>query len=284
MDARHLFARTFAYLQRFSVACENLGFASAVMLFTYWRWKSAPGGMSLYVKKLRRRVYFRGKMDQGVLSHYYFPGYRIFDTTTNPVRVIIDAGANIGDETLRFRYFHPEAEIVAIEPDSGNFAILCKNVGTDINIKLLKSGLWSHECKLRVIKGASVQAFHVEEVDDEPEAGDVEAVSISSIMSRYSFDEIDILKMDIEGAENEVFSSPDIESWIDRVKVLIFECPDSDRPGTTQRIFEKIAGLNFTCHIHGECFVLIRKDTGWRLESNIYLGVNTPSRKGTPII
>jgi hypothetical protein len=98
------------------------------MLFTYWRWKSAPGGMSLYVTKLRRRVCFRGKMG-GVLSHYYSPGYRILDTTTNPVRVIIDAGANIGDETLRFRHFHPEAEIVAIEPDSGNFAVLCKKCG-----------------------------------------------------------------------------------------------------------------------------------------------------------
>jgi FkbM family methyltransferase len=279
MEGRHLFARTFAYLQRFSVACENFGFVCAVMLFTYCRWKSLPGGMSLYVKKLRRRVYFRGKIDKGVLSHFYSPGYRILDTKTNPVRVIIDAGANIGDETLRFRHFHPEAEIVAIESDSGNCAILSKNAGSDIKIKVLKRGLWSHECKLRVIKGASAQDFHVEEVDGEPQAGDVEAVSISSIMSRFSFDEIDILKMDIEGAENEVFSSPNVESWIDRVKVLIFECPDSDRPGTTQRIFQKIMGLNFTCHIHGECFVLIRKDTGWRLESNTYLGVNTPHSK-----
>jgi FkbM family methyltransferase len=89
--------------------------------------------------------------------------------------------------------------------------------------------------KLRVIKGASAEAFHVEEVDDESEAGDVEAVSISSIVSRYSFDEIDILKMDIEGAGNEVFSSPDVESWIDRVKVLIFECPDSDQYSRPKR-------------------------------------------------
>lgn len=210
-------------------------------------------------------------MDKGVLSHFYGPGYRILDSAANPVRVIIDAGANIGDETLRFRHFHPDAQIVAIEPDSGNYSILSRNVSADQGIHVLKSGLWSHECKLRVTPGVTAEAFRVEEVDNEPQPGDVDAVSISSIMTRFSFNEIDILKMDIEGAEYEVFSSPEIDSWIGRVKVFIFECPDADRVGATQRIFEKLANLEFKCHIIGECFVLIRRDAGWALVSNTYL-------------
>jgi FkbM family methyltransferase len=205
------------------------------------------------------------------MSHFFNPGYRIRDSAANPVRVIVDTGANVGVETLRFRHFHPEARIVAIEPDSGNFSVLTRNVGADGRIALLNSGLWSHKCRLHVIVGESAEGFRAEEVNGEPQRSDVDAVSIPSIMQSFGLDEIDILKMDIEGAEYQVFTAPDVESWIRRVKVLIFECPDADRPGTTQAIFEKLAGLDFVCHIHGECFVLIRKDTGWKLESNTYL-------------
>jgi FkbM family methyltransferase len=265
------FGRLFAYLQRFSVACDNFGVVSAIRLFYYLRYTSLPDGVSLHVRGLRRAVVFRGKIDKGVMSHFFTPGYRILDTADNPVRVIVDAGANIGDETLRFRHFHPHARIVAIEADPRNFEMLSANMASDPAIELLKNGLWSHECGLRVIVGNSAVESRVEETDDPSQPPDVQAVSIPSIMARYSLTGIDILKMDIEGSEFQVFSSPDVESWIGRVKVLIFECPDADRPGATQRIFDKISGLNFTCHIHGENLVLIRPDTGWRLETNTYL-------------
>ena len=271
MKVATYFARAFAYLQRFSVACENFGLVSAVRLFVYCRAKPMPGGISLPVRRLGREVVFRGSTDKGVMSHFFTPNYRIRDSPASPVRVIVDAGANIGIETLRFRHFHPKAMIVAIEPDSGNFAILSRNTDSDDKIALLNSGLWSHKCRLHIISGASAEGFSAEEVKGDPQPGDVDAVSIPSIMESFGLNEIDILKLDIEGAEYQVFAATEVESWIRRVKVLIFECPDADRPGTTQTIFEKLAGLDFVCHIHGECFVLIRKDTGWRLESNTYL-------------
>jgi FkbM family methyltransferase len=270
MKVAAYFARAFAYLQRFSVACENFGLVNAVRLFGYCRTKTVTG-VSLPVRRLGREVVFRGDTDKGVMSHFFTPNYRILDSATNPVRVIVDAGANIGIETLRFRHFHPEARIVAIEPDSGNFAVLSRNAGTDGKIQLLNCGLWSHKCRLHIIPGDSAEGFRAEEVKGEPQPGDVDAISISSIMEAYALDEIDILKLDIEGAEYQVFAAADVKSWITRVKVLIFECPDADRPGTTQTIFEKLAGLDFVCHIHGENLVLIRSDTGWKLESNTFL-------------
>jgi hypothetical protein len=135
----------------------------------------------------------------------------------------------------------------------------------------LKSGLWSHKCRLHIIPGESAEGFRAQEVKGEPQPGDVDALSIPSIMESFGLDEIDILKLDIEGAEYQVFTADDVASWITRVKVLIFECPDADRPGTTQTIFETLAGLDFVCHIHGENLVLIRSDTGWKLESKLYL-------------
>jgi hypothetical protein len=49
------------------------------------------------------------------------------------VHLIVNAGANIGDETIRFRHFHPEATIIALEPHAGNFHVLKKNVEADPN-------------------------------------------------------------------------------------------------------------------------------------------------------
>ena len=57
--------------------------------------------------------------------------------------------------------------------------------------------------------------------------------------------EIDILKLDIEGAEYEVFSR-NYESWIHRVEVIIVECADKDRPGTTQAMFRALSAWTST--------------------------------------
>src|ERR1700677_2153569 len=120
MKAAIYFARAFAYLLRFSVACENFGLVSATRLLVYCRAKPIAAGVSIPVRRLGRTIVFRGRTDKGVMSHFFTPNYRIRDSATNPVRMIVDAGANIGVETLRFRHFHPDARIVAIEPDSGN--------------------------------------------------------------------------------------------------------------------------------------------------------------------
>src|SRR5271165_2005931 len=112
MKVATYFARIFAYLLRFSVACANFGLVSATKLFIYSRLKPVQAGVSLPVRRLGREVVFRGSTDKGVMSHFFTPGYRIRDSAANPVRVIVDAGANIGVETLRFRHFHPEARII----------------------------------------------------------------------------------------------------------------------------------------------------------------------------
>ena len=71
--------------------------------------------------------------------------------------------------------------------------------------------------------------------------------------------EIDLLKIDIEGAELEVFSN-NYESWLPKTKALIIETHDQDRKGTTRPFFSTIAKYNFSTTISGENFVCIRED------------------------
>ena len=261
--------RLFAWLERFCVATRNLGFANAVRLLVLQRSRALPQGTSITIRAFGRAVYYRGTSDFGVMSHFFRPGYRIRDLPDSPVRYIVDAGAHIGDETLRFRYFHPDAKILSLEPASGNFRLLSLNVSGDPAIFPVEKGLWPRDCWLRVFQSAaSNEAFRVEEVDGDPQAGDVQAISIPSLLREFSFPAIDILKLDIEGAEYHVFDES-CRQWIDKVKVFIFECPDNDHPGAAFRIFE-VVGNHFNCFIQGENLVLIRRDVPWTVETNLF--------------
>ena len=182
---------------------------------------------------------FRGRTDQGVLSHLYKDGVRIVDSKSKRIRTILDCGANIGVETLRFRLHHPQAEIMAVEADPDNFALLASNYRNCARISVLHGAVWSKDTQLYVHRSpdGNPESSAVEETGSGPS---VTAYSIDSLRMLRGWSQIDILKMDIEGAEHELFSG-NID-WLERVNCLIFEVPDSDKPGTLQLIFEKLKG------------------------------------------
>ena len=265
--------RGVGFLQRLIVGFSNFGFWGAIKLFIVYRSRSLQEPTSIYIRKLRRTFYFRGAADRGVMSHFYKEGYRIKDDQSSAkIRFIVDAGANIGDETLRFRFFYPDARIIAIEAEANNYRLLQKNVQGDSNCFPLNRGLWSRVCRLKVIPGTVNENFRVIEVDETAKDHDILATSVAQIMREYSAPEIDILKLDIEGAERQVFNAA-TNSWLTKVKVFIFECPDHDAPGTTMLIFEKLlqAGAKFNCYLHGENVILIRQDVDWKVASDLFL-------------
>lgn len=220
---------------------------------------------SIRVPCVNRTVFYRSAADHGVMAHFFYPQTRIIDTPANPVRVIVDAGANIGIETIRMRRFHPHASVLAIEADPGNFEVLTKNA--DEKVEALQRGVWSSDTGLRVLPGNTNQGFSVRPVHA-GEPADIDAVTMHSILERVG-GEIDMLKMDIEGSEYEVFSSD--TSWAEHVKAFIIECPDNDRPGATQEIFRALGHLPLDAFVSGENLVLIRRDTGWKVETTSYL-------------
>jgi FkbM family methyltransferase len=260
------------FFSRFLVAVENIGLRDAIRLFFLQRVTRSRRDSKFFIRSLKRDFHARGYADVGVISHFYRPGYRIEDVPSHRVRFIVDAGANIGDETVRFRFFHPDATIVAIEPASDNFRLLELNTAADPKIHRVHGGLWSKDCLLQVASGPTNEGFRVSEVrDGQNNQSAVPAISVETILQRFQASEIDILKLDIEGSEFELFSSH-ASGWIRNVKVFIFECPDNDRPGTTMVIFDalKRLDLEYRCFVIGENIVLIRADVPWTLRSVLY--------------
>lgn len=260
------------FLKIFTISVKNLGLQSAIKVHFLYRRKNSPQPVAVRLRNAGRDFYFRGASDRGVLSHFYKPGYRIRDDhSTRKVKTILDAGANIGDETVRFRFFHPEATILAVEPEPSNYRLLVKNTQGDPYIHTINSALWPFECRLKMIPGTSNENFKVREATGCTEKADIRGVSIDQLMREYYWDEIDILKLDIEGAEQKLFAGK-VKEWIHKVRVFIFECPDYDAPGTAMLIYRELAAchLEYNSFIHGENLILIRSDTPWKASSDLF--------------
>ena len=134
-------------------------------------------------------------------------------------RVIVDAGANIGLASILFASRYPEARIIAVEPERDNFSVLADNVRPYDNIVPLQAALWWENTTINIVDpGDGAWGFKTEPAG---EGHAVPAITVDRLMSDQRIDRIDILKVDIEGAEKEVFA--DSSAWIDRVGSIIVE-------------------------------------------------------------
>ncbi len=249
--------------ERWIHSVGNFGLRSALDVYGRVRMFRSSAMTSVRLKSLDRRFHYRGFADFNALSHLMTVGYRISDdAAATKIRWIVDAGANIGDETLRFHAFHPEATIVALEPEPSNYALLSQNAADIPQVHCLREGLWSNSNWLRVVPGPDHLSHQVQEVA-EGTSGALRASSIGDLMQRFGMDRIDILKMDIEGSEGPIFAAEDV-SWLEHVRCLIFELPDNDFPCATQIIYRALdrAGVRMKSCVHGECLILTRDGEG----------------------
>lgn len=155
--------------------------------------------------------------------------------------VIIDGGANIGLASIAFKNRFPNATIIAIEPDKENFELLKSNVSPYTNIHTINAGIWNKKAILMISDKYSYGKWGMvtEEVEEYTE-GAISTVTISEIMQDYKLDKIDILKLDIETAERELFSSG-YEDWLPKVKVIVIELHDTISKGTAMPFFKAIS-------------------------------------------
>ncbi|MEF2968106.1 FkbM family methyltransferase [Paenibacillus sp. M1] len=204
-------------------------------------------------------VYVRlGTSDPTVYKQIFQGRDYIFPLSFSP-KLIIDGGANVGYGSVLFANAYPEAQIVAIEPEASNYEVLQYNTAPYKHITTVNSGLWNKDTHLKVKdNGLDKWGAMVEETSEsDPDA--FKAVTISSLMANYVGQEIDILKLDIEGAERELFTS-DYEEWLSKVKVLIIELHDVMKPGCSKAFYNAVSNYNFVTFIRGENLVLFREE------------------------
>lgn len=172
---------------------------------------------------------------------------------------IIDAGGNIGLTAAFFASRFPNSAIVTIEPDKNNFGTLTQNTRLYKNIIPLNKGIWTQASFLNVIDtGQGENSFIVAETTA-PTSTSVEAIAINEIMQQQQWKTIDLLKIDIEGTEKNIFEKG-FEQWLPYTKVLFVETHDRVKKGCSAAVFKAISQYNFSCTIAGENFLFTNDD------------------------
>lgn len=160
---------------------------------------------------------------------------------------IVDLGANIGLSVLFFLKKYPNAHIIAVEPDAVNFEFMKRNLEDYSNhVALLKAAIWPTDGEVSLVEhdesneGLGAWGYRTETLTEGAEAS-VSAISIPTLMNQFSMDFIDILKVDIEGAEYELFEK-DYESWLDKVGLIIIETHDRFKPNSEAMVRNALNG------------------------------------------
>ncbi len=141
--------------------------------------------------------------------------YGKLTNVTSP-KWMIDAGAYIGDTTAYFLSRFPDLKVIALEPNPPSHEMAKLNLEPYGKRAILeKKGLYITNgiaCFSGDSTGASIDNTGFE----------IDCTTVSSLMDQYSIPRIDILKMDIEGAEEAIFAA-NPATWLNRVDLLIVE-------------------------------------------------------------
>jgi FkbM family methyltransferase len=170
------------------------------------------------------------------------------------VKWVIDAGANIGCASRFFRLKFPNATVVAVEPDEANFSMLERNTASDPKIFRRRAALWpvSEPVAIADPKAAS-WAFQVRPATE----GEAQfpSVTVPELIAEHGIDVIDVFKIDIEGAEERLFSAP-VDAWLPKVRMLHIELHDRTNPGCSAALFRAVLRRPFRTSLLGESLII----------------------------
>jgi len=173
---------------------------------------------------------------------------------------IVDAGANVGFTAVFFANLYPQAKVVAVEPEASNFALLQKNAAPYKNITAIRAALWKENGVIDLVDpGIGHYGFQTKEFlgASDSKRDRVASLTVDSLMAQHGIPYIDLLKMDIEGAEKEVFENA--SAWIDKIGVLAIELHDRFKIGCNRSFYLATSGFDKEHH-KGENVFMLRHD------------------------
>jgi len=158
---------------------------------------------------------------------------------------IIDAGAHIGCSSIYYALKYPGARILAVEAAASNFQQLSKNVEKIPAIRPLHAAVFHRTGQVMVTNPTDKPwGYQVGNLDkNHPGAGSmIRAMTMNELIQLSGFPRVDILKLDIEGAEKEIFEA-DAKSWLSMVRVMTVELHDRFKPGCLPSFQKAISDL-----------------------------------------
>ncbi|WP_276481218.1 FkbM family methyltransferase [Paraflavitalea pollutisoli] len=165
---------------------------------------------------------------QGDLQIFYDVWWRSTYQLPNAIlqraAVIVDLGAHVGMTSLYFSRHAPNATIYPVEADNQNYELLCSNLAPVIQTgRVVPTHAAIHHRQEPVYLQKEFFSYntHVAETITE---WPVDGIRLADLITLYELKRIDILKIDIEGAEK--FLLQEADTWMPITQHILIELHD----------------------------------------------------------
>jgi FkbM family methyltransferase len=147
--------------------------------------------------------------------------YQKFSINYAALETIVDIGANIGLATLFFRSLSPQARIIAVEPESKSFKVLESNLRSTFLAEKITTVNAAINCIDSPLSLKIGRFAYNTAISNLPQGAMVAGISLNTLIDRYDLKKIDLLKIDVEGFEHEIFKAN--LKWLNIVENIIIE-------------------------------------------------------------
>ncbi len=241
---------------------DNIGFFPTLSYFIQRIILKKNQFIRLKIRNIQYPVYLRcGTYDINIFYQIFISKELDFPIEKD-LSSIFDLGANIGLSSVFLINKYPNSKILSVEPDLDNYNILQKNVKKYSSILTLNAAIYSSDSLLKLVDvGEGEASYQIKESYELNEyhkvLSSVKCYSISSLMRQFGFISLDLVKMDIEGAEKKCLLGTN--DWINNVSICAVEIHETLNPGITSRIIGALQS-KFDFYLHGEYFVFSNKE------------------------
>jgi len=178
---------------------------------------------------MTQAIFFEGKLEDNYLGHQIKEIY--FDKIYEPYLAdkknltIVDIGANIGMTSYYFSQF--ANKVYAIEPSLEHYTTLTNMLTFNKieNVKPIKRAIYIKSGQFPFFhnKNKTMRSLHMAVDDKSEEAETVDCITLEELINQEKIEHIDLLKVDIEGSEVEVFSHTSFKNIANKIDTIVTE-------------------------------------------------------------
>jgi len=206
------------------------------------------------------RLFFRNRDDYGVAYEVFLLGP--YDVPCSGARLVLDLGGHAGFTALHFARRFPDARIIVMEPDHQRANQIRKHVRAnqlERRVSVIEAAAAARNGKARLSTGGSSARIGAEG----------EEVRLVDVFAMLGSDQVDVLKMDIEGGEYEILSDPRFETLTPPIVAMEWHSTPAHADGH-QWCLQRLRNLGY--HISDE-----RSSFSW---AGNLIAFRNPSRRG----
>jgi FkbM family methyltransferase len=237
---------------------SRLWFFTVVLAFPLKRrlWRHAPVPVRIAAGGRPRTFWFSDNSELFALSEIFSEGEYAAVDGQNPSS-IVDLGANVGQAALWFRSQFPQARMLCVEPDPETFAKLRRNLGADPLVTLHQAAITATDCSVSLARTPDSSWGTRVASPTGADADEVPGLSLQTLLAEHRIENVDVLKVDIEGLEHDALgASPALK----RTRFVVGEIHPGLLAVPTDRALEDMrrTGGFDRYQLDGDIFVLSR--------------------------